>query len=356
MNGINMNILNKLMPEFQHFLNTDGQNWIAERNEKDQFFAKYFAESQIDQLEEGTLRELIHILWAFAGWTNKDYLLGKMLNSGLPTIRNAFKYLLYSNDPLAKRYDHVKKNVRMMGVASISEILTHHDHDRYAIFNRRSHNGLVSLGINESQLPKVSQISGSQYQSFCELALNIRSQIAQEYPEISDLLKLDFLLFFISLQDLAPERPAQPPISTPSSEDFDHDAVIDQLLELGDGLGFEVDKEFPVVRGCRLDAIWRSRVANLGTITYAFEVHRRGSRDSAILNLQRLRRDPTVQKVIVVSSKDELNKFRGEIESLDESFRNSVGYFEVQELQNALSHLEGLKDILNGLGLLNKVK
>ena len=99
--------------------------------------------------------------------------------------------------------------------------------------------------------------------------------------------------------------------------------------------------------------MWRSRVANLGTIAYAFEVHRRGSRDSAILNLQRVRRDPAIQKVIVVSSKRELENFKKEIAHLDESFRNSVGYFEVQDLQRALDYLQSLKDILKSLGLLS---
>jgi hypothetical protein len=159
-------------------------------------------------------------------------------------------------------------------------------------------------------------------------------------------------LFYISLKG---EDSGVPPVPEPEDGDFDHNAVIEQLLELGDGLGFEVAKEFFVVRGCKIDAIWRSRVANLGTIAYAFEVHRRGSRDSAILNLQRVRRDPSVQKVIVVSSKDELERFKGEIESLDESFRNSVGYFEVRALQHALNNLQNLKDILSGLGLLSTV-
>ena len=106
------------------------------------------------------------------------------------------------------------------------------------------------------------------------------------------------------------------------------------------------------MRGCRIDAVWRSRVANLGTISYAFEVHRRGSRDSAILNLQRVRRDPTVQKVVLVSTKKELDAFRGEIESLDESFRHAVGYFEVEDLQRAVDDLGSLKDTLSALGLL----
>ncbi|MCK4816319.1 hypothetical protein KA005_11170, partial [bacterium] len=137
------------------------------------------------------------------------------------------------------------------------------------------------------------------------------------------------------------------------TDEIGHGEVIDQILELGDGLGFEVQKEFSVMRGCRIDAIWRSRVASLGTIAYAFEVHRRGSRDSAILNLQRVRRDPSIQKVVIVSSKTELDKFKGEIASLDEAFRNSVGYFEVKELQQSLMHLQELKDILKTFGLLS---
>lgn len=97
-----------------------------------------------------------------------------------------------------------------------------------------------------------------------------------------------------------------------------------------------------------------SRIANLGTISYAFEVHRHGSRDSAILNLQKvMHRDPSIQKVVLVSSDDELDAFRREISCLPEGFRNAVGYFEVGELQLALSHLASLKTILEKLGLLS---
>jgi len=237
----------------------------------------------------------------------------------------------------------------MMGAASISEILAHHEHQEYPIWNSRSREGLVALGIGESQLPRSAQISGARYASFCELVRDVRGQVAAQYPESADLFQLDFLLYFISLQN----EPTPPAPGATEVEDFDHAAIIDQVLELGDGLGFEVQKEFSVMRGCRIDAIWRSRVANLGTIAYAFEVHRRGSRDSAILNLQRVRRDSAIQKVIVVSARDELEKFKGEIESLDESFRNAVGYFEVQDLQRALDHLQELKDILKTLGLLS---
>lgn len=209
-----------------------------------------------------------------------------MLKSGLPAIRGAFKNLLYGTEPIAKRFDAVRRTVFMMGAASISEILTHHDHTKYPIWNRRSRKGLVVLGVEESLLPKSTQISGGQYQEFCKLVEKVRSEVAAHHSQFADLFTLDFLLYFVSTQEPDVGGTARP---ENAAADFDHDAAIEPVLELGDGLGFEVQKEYGVTRGCRVDAIWRSRVANLGTIAYAFEVHRKGSRDSAILNLQRVR-------------------------------------------------------------------
>jgi hypothetical protein len=350
---ININLLRSVLPRFRSFLQTEGEQWQKERQEKDKFFACYFSEEQIDSLDEGVLRELIHILWAFNSWTNKDWPLQEMLRSGLPVIRDAFKQLLYGADPLPNRFDGIKKTVRMMGAACISEILAHHDHTEYSIWNRRSRQGLIALGVDESDLPKSAQISGAQYPAYCKLAQDVRSQVAEVDPLFDDLMKLDLLLYYIALEEMGSDTAAEASVTMQSEgENFEHDVVVDQVIELGDGLGFEVQKEFSVMPGCRIDAIWRSRVANLGTISYAFEVHRKGSRDSTILNLQRIRRDPTIQKVVIVSSKDELDRFKREIPSLDEGFRNAVGYFEVRDLQRALCHVQGLKEILNALGLL----
>jgi len=349
MDHINEQALRHALPGYREFLaSVEGQQWAQERASKDNFIARYFSEETIDALEEGTLRELIHILWSFNGWTNKDWLFQQMLTSELPRIRTAFRRLLYGHEPLAQRFDGMR-GIRMVGAAFISEMLAHHNHREYAIWNRRSREGLVRLGISETVLPKSSQISGKQYASFCGLAKSVLEQVSALCPDFRDLFHLDFLLYYVS----AHEPRAEVPVPTPKPiEDFDHGAVIDQVLELGDGLGFEVAREFTVARGCRIDAIWRSRVANLGAISYAFEVHRSGSRDSAILNLQRVRRDPTIQKVVLVSSSGELERFREEIASLGEDFRNAVGYFTVEDLERALEHLDELKGILRGLGLL----
>lgn len=347
---IDIKISDDLIQQFHQFLETEGQEWRNERKKKDKFFEKYFLEQEIDKIEEGALREFIHILWAFNGWTNKDWLLKEMLSSGLETIKSEFKQLLYGKDSIAKRFDSVKEKIRMMGATSISEILAHYNHKKYPIWSVRARQGLIYLGINESQLPKYTQISGSKYVSYCRLVREVCNKVASKYEEFTDLFTLDFLLYFISIKKLYLGKQISKPIKV---EDFDHDIVVHQILELGDGLGFEVQKEFTVAKGCRIDAIWISRIANLGTISYAFEVHRKGSRDSAILNLQRVKRDSTIQKVIVVSSKSELEKFEEEILLLDEDFRNSVGYFEVEDLQNALDYLQNLKDILRNLGLIS---
>jgi hypothetical protein len=138
-----------------------------------------------------------------------------------------------------------------------------------------------------------------------------------------------------------------------TEEKFDHDTTILKLLQLGDSLGFEIQKEVTVASGCRVDAVWKSRIANLGMITYAFEVHKSGSRDSAILNLQRISNaDQTVQKVVIVSTDNEIEKFKDEIASLNEEFRNSVGYFSVEDLEEALLHQESLKKIMGTIGLM----
>jgi hypothetical protein len=349
MSDINRSFLDRIMPKFREWLKTEeGEKFAVEREEKDHFIRTYFTADKVEEIDEGILRQLIRILWSFEMWTNKDWLLDQMLQSELPEIREAFKNLLYGRDSLAGRFDKIRE-IRMMGAATISEILAHHDHSTYPIWNKRAKRSLIKLGINANLLPKSSQISGSQYANFVKVVKPLFKTVSQSYPEINDLLMFDFLLYYIST--LIEEKAEKPLIQT--EEKFDHDNTILKLLQLGDSLGFEIQKEVTVATGCRVDAIWKSRIANLGMITYAFEVHKSGSRDSAILKLQRISNaDPTVQKVVIVSTDNEIEKFKMEIASLTEEFRNAVGYFSVEDLEEALLHQESLKKIMGTIGLM----
>lgn len=45
MSEINTQMLKEIMPAFNRFLISEGQQWIEERKEKDEFFSKYFSEA-----------------------------------------------------------------------------------------------------------------------------------------------------------------------------------------------------------------------------------------------------------------------------------------------------------------------
>ena len=144
----------KIMEGVKDHLSQEGREWLEERREKDEFLSEhFFSPEMIERLEEGTLRQMIRRMWAYGSWTNKDYLLDEMLKSGLPTIRSCFEFLLFSDAPLAERFDRIVTDVRMMGAASVSEMLCHFDKSRYAIWNRRAREGLVRLGVSEGALP-----------------------------------------------------------------------------------------------------------------------------------------------------------------------------------------------------------
>jgi hypothetical protein len=302
-------------------------------------------------MDEGALHELISLLGAFRNWTNQEWIYGEILKSGLDEIRDALWQLIYGDALLEMRFDFVRDHIRMMGAAAISEILAIHDPTVYPVWNRRARRSLLYLGVDPSLVPRSPQISGAQYASVANVMRYVLADVRSKYPDIRDLLDLDLFFCYLALEDIRSDEPQ--PAFDAEAADFHHNEVVEQILQLGDGLGFEVDKEVAIVPGCRIDAVWRTRIANLGTISYAFEIHRKGSRDSAIMNLQRVSTHPSVQKAVFVAKRADLDMFRREVASLPEGFREHLGFFEVGDLQRALENLDSLKVIMNSLGLLS---
>lgn len=134
-------------------------------------------------------------------------------------------------------------------------------------------------------------------------------------------------------------------------DDFDHDDVIDKLVAIGVWLGFDAEKEKQIAKGAKVDAVWQAKIANLGVVTYVFEVQRRGSVDSLILNLQKSQNNPSVQRLVVVALADDIRRIKGEIETLPEGFRKSVSYLEVSELYRASDLLSEFSGIIETLDL-----
>jgi hypothetical protein len=127
--------------------------------------------------------------------------------------------------------------------------------------------------------------------------------------------------------------------------------MIDKLLVIGQFLGFEVHKEKPIARGAKVDVVWQAKIANLGVVTYVYEVQRRGAIDSLILNLQRAQNNTSVQRLVVVALPDELERIEREIVTLPESFRKSVVFMEVKDVMKANDLVIELSIIINKLDL-----
>ncbi len=340
--------LKVLVKKYNEFIAKTGKDWMVETERKDLFFKKFFTKENLKKIDEGALREFIKMLWSYDFWTNKDYILEEMLKTGIDNIRKAFEYLVYSDDGIDKRFDYTLKNVRMIGVGAISEILIHSDNKKYPFWTRRTKEAVSFLGYKDKILEsKGINIKGKQYEGFMAIMADLLKKVKDINPSIDDFLKLNLFIFYISSEIIGKKQPE-------TIEEFDHNTVVDDVFGLGDGLGFEVAKEVNIAPGCRVDVIWKSRIANLGVISYAFEVHNKGSMDSAILNLQKvLQKDPSIQKVVIVSNVENLEKFKEQIGALYETFREKVGYFGINELNNALDNLKSLKENLSSLGFMN---
>lgn len=345
----------ELEGHYRDFLEEAGDEFATKRLEKKSYLPELLSEENVTTLEEGDIRELVRNLWAFEIWTNKDYIVNQILESGIEEIRSILHEALYETDDIGQKFDLLNDNINMLGPASATEILTFIHPNQCAIFNRRAQEAMEFLDYSE--VPQDIR-SGDQYVAFNGLVEDLMTRLEGfEAPEtatqeIQDYVDVDYFLFYISnLETEYTGDTKEKPV-----EDFDHDQMQEKLLEVGDGLGFDVEAEYEAGPGARVDVRWSTRVANLGVISYAFEVHRRGSRDSAILNLQKAQAaDPSLQKLVIVSTEDQLEKFSSEIDAISTDFAKSISYLNVGKVDQAVDLLTDLKGILQEAGLMGEL-
>lgn len=337
---------------YRDFRDESGEEFAKVRIEKKETIPEIVSENSLGDLDEGDVRELVRNLWAFIGWTNKDYIVDQILKDGIDNVSDHFRQALYESDNIAETFDVLYDNVNMLGPASISEILTFLYPKQCGIYNRRARDALRHLGYDVPE--RIDD--GSQYINFLETIGELKDRIDELEADdtgsstIQDFVDLDFFLYHVSTLDLE-ENEGESDDS--QVDDFDHEAYKQKLLEIGDGLGFEVTEEYQAGPGARLDVRWSTRVANLGVISYAFEVHRRGSRDSALLNLMKAQNaDPSLQKLVIVSTEDQIEKFQDEVDAISADTAKSLSYFEARQVKKAEEHLADLKDLLQDAGLM----
>lgn len=246
---------------------------------------KYFKKETLESMDEFIFGEIISNLWASALWGNTEYKVKTIIDAnGMEKIRKEIINLLFGKDPIDIRYDRFKKEIKYLGPASITEILCLFNPNEYGIWNDKARKGLEKLGINFLPLNKYF-ITGKEYVEI----INCLKEISNELKNLgylnSDLLGVDYFLFEITIFKEVKNY----------KEEFDHDEIRDKIKEIGDWLGFESQIEEHIAKGSIVDVIWRAKIGNLGVVTYIFEVHKKGSIDSLILNLEKALNNPTVQ-------------------------------------------------------------
>lgn len=329
-----------LVDLFKEFDREIGTNWQSETFEKRDRIQSSLAERNLESFEEGDLRQLVRNLWAYDRWGDKDYVIERIVQRDISAVRDTLQDALYETVDIGSRFS-VLKQLNNVGTATASEILMFIYPDEYALCDTKAIEGLKMLGYG-TQLPDDSHRirSSEDYLAFLGEVEEIRSQLDQQVEDYSsplDYIYLNEFLYYLAERDQVKE----------SVEDFDHEEMKEELLAIGDGLGFDVQEEYKAGPRAVIDVLWSTRVANLGKISYAFEVHRSGSPDSAILNLQKTKNtDPTIQKVVIVATRNNLESFREELEAVGGDFSKSVSYLEPSAVEKANGHLTELQEIL----------
>lgn len=327
---------------------------FASRKEHNKFVRDLLSESKLKSMGEIEFGELISKSWASLMWGNKEYLIQKIINdNGLDKIKEELHNLLYGKEPFSERYDRFVKNIKGLGPATITEILCLFDPDNYGIWNKVVRTGLKILGFNELPLKKYS-ITGKEY----VFINNTLKEIAEYFKELgvkdAELLFVDYFLYeIVELEKEKIEEEEDKVTKITRQTDFDHNEIRDLVKEIGIALGFEVDTEKNIAPGATVDCIWVAKIANLGVVTYVFEVHRRGSIDSLILNLQKALNNPTVQKIIAISDTERIEKIKKETKGLPENFRKTLTFWEVEDV---IKTHERLSEVMKSINKLDLVK
>jgi hypothetical protein len=321
------------------------QSDMVNRRSKTEFFQRDFPK-RLPDLAESDLSELVSNLWAAQIWGNKQYLVQKIVSTnGLDKLKSKLEKLWDRALPVAGRYEDFLENIAHLGPAAVTEMMCYLEPQRCGIWNQKARAALKVLGFDTHVSPAKYRITGTEYETFNRLLTAIAGQIEKTGLEEADLLTVDYFLYEVGRAEAAKEEPSTLAVTA------GHDEIRDTIQAIGAMLGFDTDIEFSIAHGAKVDVVWRARIGNLGVVTYVFEVQKGGSIDSLILNLQKAKNSPTVQKVIAVSDDDQLGNIERETQGLQAEFRNALAFWKISEVQQVSQSLQAAMEIINKLGL-----
>jgi len=289
------------------------ENWSERKERKDYY--QSFTKAKLLAMTEDEFLEYISKLWSMLIWGNKKYVVDKLIaDNGFENVKKQLVELLYGSSMIEKRWDVFLKNVKGLGPATISELLTYINPHEYVIFNKTTISCYTYLGIPD--MPKYNyQYTGKKYVEVCNVAKQIAMMMKSAGIEDSDLLAVDYFLWdeILPLAEKKTPNIPQPapvadkPISAKDTKSL-HDEIKDKLVAIGELLGFESRAEVRITAGAVVDAVWEAKIGNMGKAIYVFEVQSKGSIDSLILNLKKAQNNAAVQAVVAVADEEQLAK------------------------------------------------
>ncbi len=245
---------------FQHWLKTDqgdAATWQKEREERLAWYQKHLGKDRIAKLTSEELATLIKDLWATNIWHNKDYKADKLIkDNGLDKVRASLEELFYGDAALEKRWDAFRATVKGFGPSSLSEILTFHDAQSYALVNLKPYRVLPLIGFS------ISPVSdGKSYRKAVEEIGKVKSLLQENGLKDADFIVTDFFVAYLFYhvfdlqfkreekpqapaepkqeQKQEPKRAVAPTISQDAPAIETHEAAEAVLLKLGNLLGYD---------------------------------------------------------------------------------------------------------------------
>lgn len=325
---------------------------INERNERMQYYQGWTKE-RIKKMTSDEFVEFIGKLWSMIVWGNKKYIADKIIEiNGFENIKNMIIDLLYGTDSIEKRWDRFYKAKTRLGPSSMSELLSYINPNEYVICNKVTCACFKYLGVEK--VPTYNyQYTGANYKRLCDIGKKIQQEMLKEGIDNVNLLIVDYMFWDIiypmSKKEVVQVAEEELQIEKDTKQ-FIHNDIINQIVEIGQWLGFESKSEVKIADGAVVDAIWQAQIGNMGKVIYAFEVQTHGSIDSLILNLQKATNNFAVQAIVAVSDEKQIEKIKKEAKGIHsiETKLKTWDYTEVIEMHDCL---ERSNEIINNLGL-----
>ena len=359
---MNTTLLRKHIDQYIKGLDSNREqrdNDVQERSDRSIYYRSWTAD-RIQQMTEGEFATYVSKLWAMLIWGNKKYVVDKLIeDNGFDALKTELADFVWGSDPLEKRWDRFRKNVKGLGPASMSEILCHSHPKDCMLWNRRAYVGLRFLDVEN--LPKRNyQVTGKRYVDVSAVALVIAKAMQDAGLVDVDLLHVDYFIWDqLQVEDNLSQI-HKTPRATEQSEDvedieaeaaeFIHDEVKDKIADIGKWLGFDSDIEVKVADGSKVDTIWEATIGNMGRVVYVFEIQTKGSIDSLILNLLKSLNNPAVQGVVAVSDGKQLNRIKAHAADVA-GFGEKLKYWDYEEVLKVHAALESVNETINSLGL-----